>query len=233
MPGFSQLIINTYLNSVKKTYKNLKDLSSEQYLALINKLCSTLDNLDDESSNTTISTDVSSDHEVSSHPLFMRILDQNDLLLKTLCSQHSQSVVIKSHDSSSSSQFQTVSTTNASPLPPFEHISSQLQTTMPLKQLPLLSSRASTKASSLNQHNLLVSPSSDSQNTQSQPASQLDAQLNSTPPSTPVFITGSSIIQNLEQGVSTFNGTNFNVKVRTKPGYSILDMIQSIQMNSR
>ncbi|CAF1586067.1 unnamed protein product, partial [Didymodactylos carnosus] len=106
-----------------------------------------------------------------------------------------------------------------------------LLTTMPLKQLPLLCSRASTKASSLNQHNLLVSPSSDSQNTQSHPASQLDTQLNSTPPSTPVFITGSSIIQNLEQGVSTFNGTNFNVKVRTKSGYSILDMIQSIQMN--
>ncbi|CAF0824651.1 unnamed protein product [Didymodactylos carnosus] len=88
MVAASQRIKTTFLNCVKKT--ELQELSNDECLSLIDKLCCALDEFDDEPNESLNLTDVAVNQDVLSHTLLNKILDQNDLLVKTLCSQYCQ-----------------------------------------------------------------------------------------------------------------------------------------------
>ncbi|CAF1084667.1 unnamed protein product [Didymodactylos carnosus] len=88
MVATSQLIKTTFLNCVQKT--SLQELSNNECLSLIEKLSSAMNGADDESNESLSLPDVAVNHDVLSHPFLIKILDQNELLVKTLWSQYNQ-----------------------------------------------------------------------------------------------------------------------------------------------
>ncbi|CAF0749574.1 unnamed protein product [Didymodactylos carnosus] len=78
-----------YLNSLTKSFDDLPHLTNDQYMMPIEKLSHQIDNFSHESSmdSSSSSEDVPVSRDQSKQIVKM-ILEQHDLLVKTLCSQH-------------------------------------------------------------------------------------------------------------------------------------------------
>ncbi|CAF1431641.1 unnamed protein product, partial [Didymodactylos carnosus] len=202
----SLAIINGCLNSVNKQGLTLDDLSTADLITIIRHLSREIDeNNNNSSTNSHNSTDDalnSLNNHANSNEIIMRLLNQNEMLIKTLCNNYEQK-----QEQSHSDRCPTF-------------CKSQNDDT------DLLKTGTFYPNSSQNIPSTSLPPSNCTDNRVSTPLKTTTGKGNSNQmkSSTNVTILGSSIIRDLKQGNTTLNNKPHNIYVRTKYGCSIEHM---------
>ncbi|CAF1346312.1 unnamed protein product [Didymodactylos carnosus] len=206
MTATSELIKTTYFNEIGKLNDDLQSLSKEQCIHLIGKLSIAVD-AQNEILNSI------SDHpslDVYSHPVFKMMLEQNDMLVKTLCTQkQSAGVSMRTCNVSASSQtnlFKSLTKNNCSrPVSP-----TRGSTPKSITRLPLVEpSSTSTPARVTNEPAIRT-------------ASQTLKPIS-------VTVLGSSITRDLKPGTVIIKNIPVRYHIRTVHGCRIEQMTKLLQ----
>ncbi|CAF4558005.1 unnamed protein product, partial [Didymodactylos carnosus] len=216
----SHLIIRTYLNSLTKTFDDLPHLTNDQFMKLIEKVSHQIDNYSNEPSmdSSSNSTDVSRDQ---SKQMMKMILEQHDLLVKALCSQHVSvsPAFVYSSQSALPPQMPSQTSSLTDNHIAMSHTHPTLSSTPVQKRkttVPPLTPASTSRHKSLGRISDNDSSPTDQQNQSFNKEKQFEL----------VTVAGSSIVKGLGNGTIDFSNKSFRYHIHTKHGAGIERMTE-------